>query len=259
MPETPETPEELPLAEVTTVSAEAMASATDYETPETSHVLEAAKENAPMIDIHDAHHAASSWKEFFVHIATIVLGLLIAVGLEQTVEYFHHRHLAGEARENIQKELGENAAILQHNLDRLHADQQQLAKDMDLLDSTAPDAQTLPALQYSWYLVRPHDAAWSAARTDGSIALIPAKEIEGANYFYSSNGESFPIAFSYFTDIDTAASIVDHARRTGKLTQFERDQLRSLTASAIGRTRVLALIATAQIGALKDSNLEDQH
>jgi hypothetical protein len=62
----------------------------------------APKEHAPMLDIHPAHHAANSWKEFFVHIATIVLGLLIAAGLEQTIEYAHHRHLASEARPSIQ-------------------------------------------------------------------------------------------------------------------------------------------------------------
>ena len=51
------------------------------------------KEQAPMLDVHPAHHAASTWRDFFVHIATIVIGLLIAVGLEQTVEYFHHQQL----------------------------------------------------------------------------------------------------------------------------------------------------------------------
>jgi hypothetical protein len=47
---------------------------------------ETAKEHEPMLDVHPAHHAASSWKEFLIHIATIVLGLLIAIALEQTVE-----------------------------------------------------------------------------------------------------------------------------------------------------------------------------
>jgi hypothetical protein len=42
-----------------------------------------------MLEIHPAHHAASTWREFFIHIATIVLGLLIAVGLEQMEKYFH--------------------------------------------------------------------------------------------------------------------------------------------------------------------------
>ena len=36
-----------------------------------------------MLDVHPAHHAASTWRDFFIHIATIVLGLLIAIGLER--------------------------------------------------------------------------------------------------------------------------------------------------------------------------------
>ena len=45
-----------------------------------------------MIDIHPAEHAAHSWREFLVHIATIVLGIIIAIGLEQAVELVHHYH-----------------------------------------------------------------------------------------------------------------------------------------------------------------------
>ncbi len=39
-----------------------------------------------MLDVHPPHHAANSWRDFFIHIATIVVGLLIAVGLEQAVD-----------------------------------------------------------------------------------------------------------------------------------------------------------------------------
>ena len=34
-----------------------------------------------MLDIHPAHHAATTWRDFFIHIATICVGLLIAVAL----------------------------------------------------------------------------------------------------------------------------------------------------------------------------------
>ena len=209
-----------------------------------------------MLDVHPVHHAANSWKEFFVHIATIVIGLLIAVGLEQTVEHFHHRHLAGEARASIQRELIQGASTLQESEDRLLADQQSLEKDLELLDSSTPDAQTLQALQYTWKLNRIVDAAWSAARTDGSIALIPSKQIEEANYFYSSNNEMIPLYFAYFTDIDTAASIVDHCRAMGKLTPADREQLRTLTASAMGRAKVLTSILPFQLDAIKRTNLD---
>ena len=43
-----------------------------------------------MIDVHPAPHAAHSWREFLTHIATIVLGIIIAIGLEQIVELVHH-------------------------------------------------------------------------------------------------------------------------------------------------------------------------
>ena len=45
-----------------------------------------------MLDIHPPHHAASTWRDFLIHIATIVIGLLIAIGLEQAVEAIHRRH-----------------------------------------------------------------------------------------------------------------------------------------------------------------------
>jgi len=225
--------------------------------PETQETLDSSQEHdPPMIDIHPSTHPANTWREFFIHIATIVLGLLIAVGLEQSVEYLHHRNEARDARASIQQELVQNESILHNNLDRLAADQQQLGKNMDLLDSTAPDAQTLPALQYSWYLFRLRDAAWNAAKTDGSIALIAPREIGEANYFYSSNAELTPVYFAYFTGIDAAAGIVDHARIAGKLDQAEREQLRNLTASAIGQTRVLSLIISYQLKATKSKNLD---
>ncbi len=36
-----------------------------------------------MLDVHPPRHAANTWRDFFI--ATVVLGLCIAVGLEQTV------------------------------------------------------------------------------------------------------------------------------------------------------------------------------
>ena len=88
-----------------------------------------------MIDIHPPHHAATTRRDFFIHLATVVLGILIAIGLEQTVEYFHHRHLAAEARvallaERNSNENSNNFNIfatkrhqrdLQHGLAVLHA------------------------------------------------------------------------------------------------------------------------------------------
>jgi hypothetical protein len=52
-----------------------------------------------MLDVQAPHEAVRTWKDFFIHIATIAIGLLIAIGLEQTVEFFHHCHQLQDARE----------------------------------------------------------------------------------------------------------------------------------------------------------------
>ena len=214
------------------------------------------QEQAPMLDVHPAHHAASTWRDFFIHIATIVLGLIIAVGLEQTVEYVHHRHQARDARTNILDEVRVNLDILQDNQKDLTESQQQLAQNLDLLTSGAPDAKVLQQFGIDYYLTRRHDSAWNAAKLDGSLALIPPDQIGHANYFYEAYDALSTTRFEYFADMDTIAALILHARPSGKLTPPERQLLLSLTASAMGHNRLLFKMGTSQIHALQSKDLQ---
>jgi hypothetical protein len=72
-----------------------------------------------MLDVHPPHSPTHTWKDFFIHVGTIVIGLLIAVGLEQTVEVIHHRHSAADARASIQEETSDNLEVLHYNLQSL--------------------------------------------------------------------------------------------------------------------------------------------
>ena len=54
-----------------------------------------------MLDVHPPHNPTHTWRDFFIHIATIVIGLLIAIGLEQLVERIHHSNQAREALELV--------------------------------------------------------------------------------------------------------------------------------------------------------------
>jgi hypothetical protein len=86
MPETPEIPDELPLADEA-ASAEAPSSAPEGDAAEiaategateTAEVHTNEKEETPVLDVH-MPHATHTWKDFLIHIATISVGLLIAV------------------------------------------------------------------------------------------------------------------------------------------------------------------------------------
>lgn len=64
------------------------------------------------MEIHKPH-AAKTWKEFFIELGTIVLGILIALSLEQMVESWREHRQYNEAREAMRAELASNLASLE--------------------------------------------------------------------------------------------------------------------------------------------------
>jgi hypothetical protein len=58
----------------------------------------------PMLDVHAPHEVLHTWKGFFIHIATIVIGLFIAVALEQSVEAINRHHEVTALREDLRQE-----------------------------------------------------------------------------------------------------------------------------------------------------------
>ncbi len=86
-----------------------------------------------MLDVHPPHSPTHTWKDFFIHVGTICVGLLIAVGLEQTVEYFHHRHQIAETREALAHEWEVNQKQYQHYLDVYRWEAVAVANNMTVL------------------------------------------------------------------------------------------------------------------------------
>src|SRR6201995_2335043 len=92
-----------------------------------------AAEEQPASDIHPPEEAAHSWRDILIHLATITIGLFIALSLEGCVEWQHHRHLVHEARENIRSEMIDNQKELHDALDQIHKDQAQVKADIEAL------------------------------------------------------------------------------------------------------------------------------
>ena len=61
------------------------------------------------MEIHKPH-AAKTWKEFFIELGTIVLGILIALSLEQAVENWREHRQYAEARQAMRDELDYNVS-----------------------------------------------------------------------------------------------------------------------------------------------------
>jgi hypothetical protein len=139
-------------------------------------------ENSPlMLDVHAPQEAIHSWKSFFIHIATISIGLLIAIGLEQTVETLHRRHQLEELHESLRQDaqnvMEDSAKVLvaeSQRTDRLTLRAQQIRAAIDSRQPIAPP----PPVQAGPVWDVPDSPAWRAAKSSGLLSLMRQEEIK---------------------------------------------------------------------------------
>ena len=67
------------------------------------------------MDVHAPHQPLHTWKDFWIHLGTITIGLLIAISLEQSVEGLHHLHQRHQLEEDLRAEAAKNILILDRN------------------------------------------------------------------------------------------------------------------------------------------------
>ncbi len=135
-----------------------------------------------MIDIHPPQHAPMTRRDFFVHLFIVVLGILIAIGLEQTAEVIHHH----QERHQLETDLREEA---QRNIDTIQANQKNFATYIAWYrDVLKAGREAKPAAGFVAFVIparvtpavaqRPMDNVWPAATASGAVAVLPREEIE---------------------------------------------------------------------------------
>jgi hypothetical protein len=159
------------------------------EAPEAVEIPENAKEHAPMLDVHPAHHAASTWREFFIHIATIVLGLLIAVSLEQLIEYLRHLRQVAETREVLRKEREEDRLGIAYTTAGFRLQAAELQNNLLILKYAkqhpgTPEEKLPGVMTWHYHMRNATRSGWLAAQQTGVTALMPRVEVARDEVLY---------------------------------------------------------------------------
>src|ERR1700760_4800543 len=83
------------------------------------------------------------WKAYFKELSTVVLGILIALGLEQTVQAIHARGDASDAEAAIRAEIADNASRLSYRVSHQACMEKRLDEVAGLLAGWA-DGKEIP-------------------------------------------------------------------------------------------------------------------
>jgi hypothetical protein len=145
------------------------------------------------LDVHAPHHPIGGWKDFFVHLVTITVGLLIAVGIEGCVELHREHKLVREARETMREEIQHNSDQMKDAVLKLDQQTALMKKNIETLtriqenpkDKAAQDAQ----INADFSIVGLRETAWKTAQTTGALSFMPYAEAQRYSDVYGTQKE----------------------------------------------------------------------
>jgi hypothetical protein len=113
------------------------------------------------MDIHAPESPIRSVKDFLVHLGTVTVGILIALGLEQIVEARHRAHLAAQAVEGFRTELGQNREAIEAVLAAMPGLRKTIDTELAALATPATPPRRIVFPDIDMDLVA--DASWQSA------------------------------------------------------------------------------------------------
>lgn len=194
------------------------------------------------VEVAHPEHAILTWRDFLIHMGTVCLGLLLALGLEQSVEALHHHHQRLQLEEDLRAEAERNVAILQQHLDvnipNMLSDRAQLVALRSTPVRNGFVDLTLPAPK----VVGPHGMTapernvFPVAKSSGAIALLPEAEAQAyarVDFEAEEDGkmvDQIRSSSSGLSEFELASGSRLQPGTTLHLTSAQRDQLVALLA-----------------------------
>ena len=138
------------------------------------------------MDIHPPHGPVNSFKDFLLHLLTVILGILIALSLEGLIEWHHHRSLAEEARSNLTAEIRENRQLLAGGLPAAPAAEHRLKATIETIEAYRKDRRDdrTSKLDWSFGLFPLSATGWSTASSTGALSYMDYSEVQGYTRAY---------------------------------------------------------------------------
>ena len=184
------------------------------------------------MDIHPPDRPILSFKEFLVHIGTVTIGILIALSLEQLIEWRHHQNLIGEARDNIRAEIADNRRELAGHIAETPKNiAGQEAVLQWIADIEKRGTSSIHSLKLETNLAELSSTSWTTAQAVGALALMDYAEVKRDAAVYQLQQE-FEHLQREALDATTAAMApftgrtVDPAKASAAELQEERNRVR---------------------------------
>ena len=143
------------------------------------------------MEIHAPEKPIHSLRDVAIHLAIVTIGILIALGLEQSIEWYHHRRIVAEANESLVSEIRENRETLQRQVTNFPRFYKSMSAVMDLVNAyiDRKPPKTFPKLPLFFYQAPLRNISWTTAQAAGATAWMPYSELHRDASVYQTQDE----------------------------------------------------------------------
>lgn len=132
-----------------------------------------------MLDIHPPEHGIHGFRDFIIHLLTITVGLLIALGLENAVEGLHHRHQRKEAETSLRQEIQNNRDHLVKILEKSTGTRSNMFRALEYLqdrrDGRPGDAS---GITFAFSEGPLESTGWKTTLATGTVSFMKASDVQ---------------------------------------------------------------------------------
>jgi hypothetical protein len=140
------------------------------------------------MDVHLPEDSLHTWTQFWIHLGTITVGLLIALGLEQGFEWVHRVHERHALLRELHDEGEHNQATLQMDFARMATLKRSLVgwhRGVDEAIAKGGGLSDPPGQSTSTGTVAlPSEAMWDSARASGRVGLLSDEQTAVYSFLY---------------------------------------------------------------------------
>lgn len=136
------------------------------------------------MEIHHPEKPIHNKKDFIIHMLTVVLGILIALGFEAVVQWGHHRALVREAKANLATEIALNSKALNDGLPEIMSRKQKLQQILDFLQQMEKGKSPHGSFSFGWSGFDLYATAWKTAETSGAMAYMSYDDLKDYTELY---------------------------------------------------------------------------
>ena len=130
------------------------------------------------MEIHGPEGHLQSFRDVLVHLGIVTVGILIALGLEQTVEWFHERQQVAEANEMLAQEIRENRNVLGAYAAKLPAIRDAALGALDeITGMLQKKSKPTAGLTLIYDEAQLRNTAWTTAEAAGAFTHMPYGEL----------------------------------------------------------------------------------